>query len=1038
MIPICLVLGIAFCASSIAQDNVIRARRLSVSDGLSSNYTTCMVQDAKGFVWIGTREGLNIYDGHTFRKYLHHPFDSTGLQRDVINGITEDSSGNMWIATSGGGLSRLNRATEVITTYRHSASDAHSPASDIVYSLCVDYRGTLWIGYENCVLDWFDAGTESFQHCGSDPNQALEGESVFAILEDPLTRKLLLCAGATTSVFDPAGMSFVKNAIALASGQQPRCVKVCQDAAAHEWLTFTCETQSAAATSRCFRGNPLTSVFRDEYSLPTAGTMRLYGRIVYRDHGSYLLPLREMGLWEIDMDHRTSRRMTVTDGISTAVAVDDVVRDRNGSLWFVTRDGLFVSDERHAALRGEALEVPKGNGVHPSVRSLFFDHNGTQWIGGGNGLLYRYNASDDRYEQCGRMADNYGAYSLNAITEVSPGVLWISASGGPWFSYAPASGPAGRMRRWFAGSEGEMSFVSLPDSTGLVWASMVGVFVESQAADADSNQAAIACIDLRRHTMQRYWYGSSAGTKGTRAAHTVIERDRTSLWVGTEHGMYVFDKATRSFTTHYAHHDNDVTSLSDNTAWVLHRARNGRLWVGTYGAGLNCLDEHTGTFTHVSMDDGLPSNHIRSILEDSVGNLWVATSKGISCFNPAHNTFRNYTSADGLFDDEFERNACAISPEGEFYFGGTRGITHFFPAELHDPPRRSKLVFTAFHVFDRERKGELNDGDTIRLRFDENYFSFDYSLLDFGTEGIATYEYTLDGFDRGWIAVDARGGAAYNGVAPGTHVFRVRLTGDGRNSAPELRAVIVITPPWWGTWWFRGLVGIVGSIMIGIVVVARRSRERTLKRLFDEAREKERLDMAGDLHDGPLQDLYAARFFVPSIETGLNGALPDDAMRLDTLFKRALAGMQTITSQLQMPSFEAGFAMEVLDTCEAFHVRHPEIDVRSDSVLREQQPVPLHIMQNLFRLVRTTLTNVEKHSEATVLIVQFSTSGRRAELVISDNGIGFEVPNDRLTVARSRKFGLLLMRSYADAMRAELDVRSALGQGTTITVSVRW
>lgn len=1021
----------ALCSTAFPHDNIIRARRLSVSDGLSSNFTSCIFQDSKGFIWIGTREGLNKYDGYSFRPYLRRPFDSTGLQSDAIYAVTEDSSGYIWIATNGG-LSRLNRMTDIITTYQHDPARPQSPISNGVTALHVDSHGTLWIGYYDGNLDCFEAGTQTFRHFGN--FAAFDTRTsgvVHAILEDPQNSKLFICHVVCTTVFDLTLRVFEPSSPDIGAGIPSTQLHVCEDPSLHVWLTFFCA--AGEKTSLFFRGSPIGNACFHGTSLFCTGASNSWGSAVYRGNGRYWLPLHESGLREINMETGTARTMSVTDGISKALVIDGAMTDRNRGVWFITRDGLFITDNRRNALHGEAVDFPQGSGNHQSVRALVFDHINQLWAGGGNGLMFRYDATAHRFDPVGRVSDSKGALAINSIIEDHAGLLWASATLGPWFNYHTTLGRSGAVQRRFAlAAHGDRNaYGMLEDSDGILWGGT------TQALD--SNHSVLARIDPHKGTIQHYGYTAEKSTSNGRAVWTILERDRTSLWLGTAHGLYVFDKTSGTFVDRYIHDQDDVNSLSNDDIWVLHRTHDNKLWVGTWGGGLNCLDERSRSFSHLTIDNGLPSNYIRSILEDSAGNLWVATSKGISCYDPSRKTFRNYSSTDGLFDDEFEPNSCAISPAGEFYFGGTHGVTHFFPAQLNDSVITSPFMFTALHVFDKSRNGDLDNGDTVRLAHEENYFSIDYALLDYRAPSTKEYEYILEGMDRGWINANEHTSAVFHSVEPGTYVFRVRVTpASGNGGRREIHAVIIIASPWWETLWFRSSIALAGLAMIGIVVMKRKRDKRALDQLFDDAREKERLDIAGALHDGPLQDLYAARFFMPEAAPGSVPKHEGDSLRLDTLFKKVIRGLQTITGELQMPRFESGFATELQETCAAFQERHPEMEVHFDGIEHENAPVPKPVMQNVFRILRTTLTNVEKHSGASSLNVTCAMGRRKLMLRIADNGLGFKVDARHTTTGVTPHFGLLLMRSYVDAIHADLKISSVPDQGTEISVTVGW
>lgn len=319
--------------------------------------------------------------------------------------------------------------------------------------------------------------------------------------------------------------------------------------------------------------------------------------------------------------------------------------------------------------------------------------------------------------------------------------------------------------------------------------------------------------------------------------YSILEDTDGQLWISTDGGgLNRFDKKTNAFS-HFLH-DEKSNSICDNSVGSIYQDRNGNLWIGTM-RGLSFFDKKTGRFTNYTTADGLPNDVIFGILEDAHSNLWISTNKGISKFDPIKKQFRNFTPADGLQSNEFKQQAYCKAHDGTLYFGGTNGFNQFLPDDIKvksfDPP----LVITSFQVFGNEvpisndtvaspLKKDITETDAFTIPYSSSVISFEFASLNYGARGKRQYEYMLEGFDKVWNNIGTRRIATYTNLDAGDYVFKVRtLNNDGNWSTKTAEIKVVITPPFWKTWWFRTIIVL---FVAGCFVTFYRLRIKTITR----------------------------------------------------------------------------------------------------------------------------------------------------------------------------------------------------------------
>lgn len=1051
-----------------AGGNTSSFRHFGTSDGLSEGRITCMLQDSKGFIWIGTFFGLNKYDGYSFKHYYATPHDAKGLQSNIITALCEDSSHTVWVGTRGGGLYALDRRTGNFRHYGHDSTNHTSLSSNDVAALLCDSKGWLWVATSENGLNYFDRSRSSFVTYEYPDRVSWYGRATGVMMLFESQRGTIIISGhgrpaefdpqtgqLSDLIFEREGMPWFVTMVwpfgrgpgwflvKAANGSRPKLFSTVRLQAfenAQSWGLLAKGSQPCFVLSGAFGGGD-TGV----RSSALLGTSR--------------------GLFILDSADHSIKPFLVTPqavGNSYDNVYTCAMRDAEGRLWIGSFNGLYVLNKDALIFKKHLfqVELKAASNTPQTVRSLYVDHQGTLLAGTLSGQVFSLSGQDNEFHLSASPSVLRGSNPINGMTEDPLGNTWFATTAGPFFLR-----PAGRSeltRITFEIShnlrprsssqlrnepiKGNPSgYVVYCDRESRIW---LGSGVPKDHVET------LRSYDTRTGEFLAYTYpGSETGHSGMHGVYALLEDRQNDFWIGTADGLFKLDRTTRQFTS-FLYNPADEHSLNHNAIATLYEDSHGRLWVGTWGGGLDLMDRKSGQFTHFMEKDGLPSNIIYSILEDKTGSLWMATGRGISHFDPDLRTFSNYDLEDGLLDNEFQPNAAAMLPSGEMFFGGNHGVTSFFPERVTQKSKRPPLAITSFAAAYAPFASELVDGDSVQLNYDQNDLSFEFASLDYSSPQKKRYAYMLEGADHGWMHCGSRNSGSYSNLPPGHYVLRINSAdAAGVWDARGIGIDIVIASPFWGTWWFQLLVTASAFSLLLVWVIRRRARDRAYQQMLDHALENERMNIAGELHDGPLQDLYATRFLLEEVEATDAEEHMHDA--LGDILKKVRGDLRAVTGELQLPRFEFGLAEDLAQFLESFGEQNPNIrivseipidgDARSAPTLAAAGTLPLKVKQNIFRIFRTALANVKKHSEASVVSVQYSHDGVNCSLEIMDNGRGFDVPSAMgqgtrprwalAAPARDNRYGLVLMQAYALEIGAKLNIVSAPGSGTRIHVT---
>jgi PAS domain S-box-containing protein len=831
------VLLCTLAAVLFPQDENIKFETVSLGQGLSQAAVNCIVQDSRGFLWFGTQDGLNRYDGYEFRIYKYRQDDPASLTNSNIRCLLQDRDEDvLWIGTYGGGLNRLDLDKETFSAYRLDPEAPSTLGHNSVFALYQDRGGVLWLGTWGGGLSRFDKQTSTFTHYRSEKANAsaLSQDIVRAIYEDKSGAMWIGTYGGGLNRFDRKTGRFThyrREPGNPASLNDDRVMDIYETSAGELWI----------------------------------GT----------DGGGINVMDREKGTFQHFVHHPGDPDSLSYDRIR------DIYEDSRGRLWVGTYGGGICRFEprtrkfstfRYTPLNPHSL-------TDDQVLSIYEDNGRNLWVGtygGGVSKLDRWKWKFKHYSHIPGKAHSLSSRKIRAILEDKNGILWIGTNGGglnrldrqhgrythyrhdPENPNSPASDRVYALYHdqkeevlWIGTFEGGLDRFDIKKETFTHYRNQPG-----NPNSLGSNRVRSICPDRNGDLWLGLWRGGldrfdrvkgtfthyrfNAGDPNSLSSDNIycVYKDRAGVpWIGTGwNGLNRYNRQTDNFTR-FRRDPGNANSLSDNDVLVVYEDRSGRLWIGTYGRGLNEYDRQRNRWTCYTVQHGLPNEVVYGILEDEQGNLWLSTNKGVSKFNPGTGNFTNYDSKDGLQSDEFTSGAYYKSRSGEMFFGGINGVSGFFPAEIKKNPYIPPVLITGFRKFNRPVEFPLSIArmKEIELSFRENFISFEFVTLNYSVPGRNRYAYKLEGFDKEWVYCGNARSASYTNLNGGTYTFKVKgSNNDGKWNEEGVSIGLVVHPPIWETWWFRILVIVSIGVMIVLLIRYRTYRIRQRNRLLEK------------------------------------------------------------------------------------------------------------------------------------------------------------------------------------------------------------
>jgi ligand-binding sensor domain-containing protein/signal transduction histidine kinase len=1031
---------------SVISAEQIHFKHLNIENGLSQSTINCIFQDSQGFIWIGTQDGLNRYDGYSFRIFRpqpNNPYSINTIDIWSIHQAKADSGNVIWLGTHAGGLNIYDVRLDQFHHFElNSVENLNHNTNSIfaVYSTSIGKQRVILIGTQGEGLrifllkhNWYrELQTGNipwkkiiyFRHNDESPNSLSDDDVTFfcedTILSDDSYKQFWMgtYGGGLNKLkiwSEYAKENDHEIRVEINPGwpidHRPEALmndiisSIIIEKSTHDKKVLWLATHDGL--KRLILNAGSSDMDDNLLDLKIFRHNKIYDLSLPSNEIYSLLKDQEGNIWVGTYDGLARLYKNANDQVyfesfkhqsnnSSSISenhICDLFEDRAGIIWAGTHGkGLSLYNrkaEKFRLYRNHPASLYRLN--DNNVKSIFEDPDeDVLWIGTHNGGLNRINLKTNTVQYFKKDASNPQSIGHNRIIKIyqdREGFLWLGTYGGGIIKFNKNTFTS----RQFEYDVNDPESLSdndvnsiIEDNNGNLWFGTYG--------------GGINYFNGRSQKFTHYHNNpEDENSLSSDLVRVLLVTNDGNVWIGSEGGLSLLDDSGDKITfSNYSHIPGDTSSLSTNHIFCLHAAKvhhPGSIWIGTEGGGINLFDPRTGIFKSYTTRDGLPNDVVYGILEDFEGNLWISTNYGLSKFNPLSRTFTNFTVRDGLQSNEFNFGAFCLRRNGEMWFGGVNGISAFYPEKIRPDLYMAPVVLTNIEVLNKPvvvgseiLKENITKVKDVTLDYSDNVFSLEFTSLHLYQAEKNKYRYMMDGFDNDWTTVDAkRRFVTYTNLDPGNYVFRVKGTNnDSRWSDTEASLGITILPPFWQTWWFR-ILSIL--LILGLLYALHRYR---LARLLEI--ERLRVRIASDLHDDVGSALTKIALNSEVIQSSESFDQIKSASRnIGAMSREIITTMSDIIWSIDSRNDSLGnlvdrmrdFAYNVLP------IRDIAVNFSTEG-LDEEKTIPINFRQNIFLIFKECINNAAKHSKANKVTICLNNSINSFEMKIHDDGSGFD------------------------------------------------
>jgi len=800
-----------FISRLVAEQTIIEFEHISVDQGLSQSSVMAILQDSRGFMWFGTQDGLNKYDGIDFQTYRKTPSGPTVLRTSFIQHIYEDRFGKLWIATDGAGFQEFDPVTGHTTDYRIQTPNNEWKGYE-VRKFDEDLQGRLWLASRGNLL-LFDRSAREFSYFGNDKEA---GNSVNTFTIDRSDNIWVSLHKKGLHTFDPLRKKFdpVDVRIDGRKLQGGSISTMYEDMSGDLW--FVWRPFGLVRLKTAENKFALYEVAPDNPKCLSTG--EIYS-IAEDDHKNLWLGSIGDGINIFDRKTETFAKIVhdpYQPGSLSNNVVQSIYKDLAGCMWVgLSGGGVNKYNPRRRKFTQYKNSIQNPEALQGSlVWALFEDRRGRTLIGtvdGGLNILDRETGVFEVFKHKPDDPSSIGSDFVWSICEDNSGDIWIGTNHGGLNRFNPKN--KSFKRYWgspkqYEGMPGNSVRTLLVDSNNLLWFGGGGLH----------------SLNPETEEFSHYLHDpADAGSISSNGVSSIFQARNGVLWVGSfSSGLNRFDAEKQRFERYCRGCPDD--GLTSNYVIAINDDSQGNIWIGTYN-GLNKLDPITGEITNYTTEQGLPNDVIYGVLTDREDRIWVSTNKGLSRYDQKTKKFRNYALEDGLQSLEFNSGAFYKNKRGEMFFGGVKGFNVFHPDSVRDNPVPPSVVITGLKKFDQALALTSNPRTPIEFRHDDNFIQFEFVALDYTNPVKNKYAYKLAGLHDDWIYCNTQRHATFTNLHPGNYVFHVKgANNDGVWNESGASLPFVVNPPFWRAWWFQ-LVAVLLSLAL-LMLFVRQVRER--------------------------------------------------------------------------------------------------------------------------------------------------------------------------------------------------------------------
>ncbi len=1092
-----IFLILTFCSLQLWYSNAfgqdIAFKHLTVENGLSNNKVNCVLEDKVGFIWFGTEDGLNRFDGYEVKIYRHQTNDKKSISGNNIWTLFEDAEGYLWVGTKSGEVNRYDPKADQFDSWKIESNNTTENSVACIYQ---DKNGMFWIGTYKNGLYQFDLKKNKFINWQYQPNNAksLSNNYVTAIQEDS-KNNLWISTYNGLNKFNPAisQKSFTR------FYHDPKINTSISNNLIWKLIPSKIENNKfwiGTAGGLNFY-NPDSSSF-STFNIPEDKKLQFsnsVGSIIEdRTGGEKIYWIGTYaGLLKINPAKKDFKRFLYEEENPISLSsnqINDILKDRSGVIWIATENGVNFISPKEARFNLLISKTAGENGFNKlsgkNITSILENSDGTVIVGASQGIWVTNNLNVTSKFNYIAGSNNINVWSLcnNKLNKV-----WVG-------TYGQGLKELDLKTNLFTSIEIKSQY-NIPSNFKYIKSLM-----QDKYGDLWVGSWGSGLVRFTHNSKDfKVWINdpNDARSLSYNDIWALYQDSRNNIWIGTNGGgLNLINKNNDNQFYKLAYNAGSQNSLSSNSVYAIYESIKDKnisdtdritLWVGTSN-GLNKVTVKSSDFKadnsllkaivkFYTIKDGLPDNSIKSIVEDDKGNLWLGTSNGLSQFNPETEKFINYSLADGLMGNDFNFCSTLKSKEGLLLFGSVKGLNIFDPNLIQQSSYTPPIVLTDFQIFnqsvsageDSPLKSNITLTDEIVLPYDQNIFSFQFAALDFNSSSSNQYAYRMDGFDKDWIYSGARRYVAYTNLSPGTYYFRIKATNSDGVWNDNVKTIkVIINSPWWKTGWAYFLY--LSVIFFGLVFIRRFEMNRTklrneLKmREFESQKLREIENMKSRFFANLSHEFRTPLMLIKGpLEQLKDGQVKGDPQNYYDLIYRNTENLHTLIDQLlELTQLEA----------EAIPIRARKENLitilrgifYSFESIANQKNIGIEFVSDdksicawidrdkLGKIINNILSNSFKFTPSggmiTLAVQNISSNSQDfARIKISDTGIG--IPKDKLDRIFDRFFqvddssgrsyggsgiGLSLVKELVDLHKWEINIESEVSKGTTFILTI--
>lgn len=1041
--------------------------RINIDHGLSNRIVHDIFKDSKGLLWICTENGINQYNGYKIKQYLPIEGDSTSLSYHKVLKIIEDKQGRLWIATHEG----LNIYDRDLDRFSRPYKNK-SIRNNYIEDLFLDTQGNLWV---------------------------LSFGQLFLAKKEELQKS------------DYSEIEFVHINLSRQS------VNAIFESKNHEiWVI----NQNHVKKLDIQKEYPIVDSIRIVSNGATFSNSKV---VVDGDNRAWILTLSSgIVVWDIANNIWKHIEAEGNDEIQiNSNIISDIYFDKKGKIWIANNgSGINIYDSIQHRTSSIAANIsdPKGLTTN-SILRIYVDDSDIMWVGTHNGGVCKYVPSKNNFgHHFHKGTDNsLNNNNVTAFCEDKSGQIWIGTDGGGLtifnpltenFSQEKESGIKLRtivslccdnenniwIGSWQYGlikfnpnTKETINFLKDPKNPKSISSNNV----YSILCDSKGNvwigtlESGLNLYRKKNNQFIRYRTSRNPNSLANNMVFSLFEDSKHRLWVGHNQGADMIDLDSIDFYaevpeiqfSHYRHPDKQ-----NAVATKFCEDAEGNIWVGNERTGIYILDSNLEYKHHLTTDNGLSSNQIKSIEKDKDNNIWISSDKGLCKYTPSEKKFRYYIPDDGIQSMDFNRASSLVAANGTLYFGGINGFNKFNPKHIKENARLYPTIITNFKIFDQDitvcdtinnrviLKKSISETKEISLSYRENFFTIEFASLDFTSPDKNEYAYRMEGIDQNWNQLGNRHEATYTNLEPGKYLFKVKSTNcNGFWNNQEVQLSIIITPPFWKTPWMKTIYLFIffGIIYLAYYMIIH--NENLKNQVKIERLELQKAKEVSDLKINFFTNIShefrtPLTLLVGPLESLINKQGNDAATKkyLSLMYKNAQQLNRLITQLLDFRNLEEGglknepsvddmmlIIRSVFDSF-IFLANQRSIDFSLKCDLEslickfdhdKLEKILLNLISNAFKYTPdggtiSVIAKKDSIEQAMIIDVEDTGMGISPESMTNLFSVFYKGKDQKAYMSESTGIGLSLTKSMVEVMSGKIDVKSELGHGSIFSITL--